>query len=291
MVVKAPRSLQRQFKRVCNIRSVKEFSTLTTHTSIFNHTLISQRYFFPRPDSPSPTFLHKAKTSAGTLNCAYINQDAEYTIIYFHGNGELVSDYVNNSAYVNWISSFGANVFFFEFRGYGGSEGTPGLVSMFDDISPAMESLNLQPEKCILYGRSVGSIYSIEACRQYPNMAGLVLESAVSNPLERVLKKVRKEEMQVGNELLEKEKLEFLDHRMKMRAFKNPTLVLHGLYDSMVSATNAEKLHKWSGAEMKHICLFHEGDHNTLLQSNFPAYTDELSAFIDKVTGKLDEPQ
>ena len=47
----------------------------------------------------------------------------------------------------------------------------------------------------------------------------------------KILKKVRKEEMQVGNELLEKEKLEFLDHRMKMRAFKNPTLVLHGIFN------------------------------------------------------------
>ena len=76
----------------------------------------------------------------------------------------------------------------FEFiSGYGGSDGMPELVTMFDDIPIALEKLNIPQRDLIIFGRSVGTIYAIECAKQFPNIAGLVLESGVATPLERVI--------------------------------------------------------------------------------------------------------
>ena len=54
------------------------------------------------------------------------------TILHFHGNGETVDDY-------EWIASLyaqiGVNLFSVDYRGYGGSDGTPTFTNVLRDAS------------------------------------------------------------------------------------------------------------------------------------------------------------
>ena len=49
----------------------------------------------------------------------------------------------------------------------------------------------------IFFGRSVGSIFAIEAASRFPDAAGLVLESGIADVLERLLLRVQPEELGV----------------------------------------------------------------------------------------------
>ncbi|MCP4499783.1 MAG: hypothetical protein GY822_07455 [Deltaproteobacteria bacterium] len=91
--------------------------------SIFDHPLISQRYFFPRSEAPQD--VHWLRTSNAQLGCLYAPLDDNAPlVVYFHGNGEVVADYEN---LIPFFHSAGVSVLFFEFRGYGTSTGVPAL--------------------------------------------------------------------------------------------------------------------------------------------------------------------
>ena len=66
------------------------------------------------------------------------------------GNGEVVADYVPEFA--DAFASIGFDTFFAEYRGYGGSTGTPGLVRMLDDVAPILDSLGVPEDRLVLYG-------------------------------------------------------------------------------------------------------------------------------------------
>ena len=86
-------------------------------TSLLDHPLISERYFFPRADAPADPFW--IDCDDGTrLACAYNETDPSApTVVHFHGNGEVVADYLDG--FPGLINRMGCNCFFAEFRAYG----------------------------------------------------------------------------------------------------------------------------------------------------------------------------
>ena len=61
-------------------------------STILDHPLVSSRYFFPRCEAfPQPYWVDAVDGSR--LACAYhVVNPAAKTVIYFHGNGEVVAD-------------------------------------------------------------------------------------------------------------------------------------------------------------------------------------------------------
>ena len=146
-------------------------------TSLLDHPLISERYFFPRADAPAQPFWIDCMDST-RLACAYheTNPSAP-TVVHFHGNGEVVADYLDG--FPGLIGRMGCNCFFAEFRGYGGSTGTPQLGKMLGDVLPTIKALECPEEKIILFGRSLGgSVAAWLAARENP--AALIVEDDVA---------------------------------------------------------------------------------------------------------------
>ena len=102
-------------------------------STILDHPLVSSRYFFPRYEAlPQPYWVDAADGSR--LACSYhVVNPAAKTVIYFHGNGEVVADYL--PSFPDWLGQVGYNVFLAEYRGYGMSTGQPALAGMLDDVS------------------------------------------------------------------------------------------------------------------------------------------------------------
>ena len=65
------------------------------------------------------------------------------TILVLHGNAENISTHVNS---VLWLVKEGFNIFIFDYRGYGMSEGTPTLAGVHKDAEAAMQHLITLPE-------------------------------------------------------------------------------------------------------------------------------------------------
>ena len=86
-------------------------------------------------------------------------------ILFFHGNGEIVSDYDEIGA---CFLDIGVNFFVVDYRGYGSSTGFPAFSSMMDDCHIQLDFLiSYMREKqmtgpvCVM-GRSLGSAPALE---------------------------------------------------------------------------------------------------------------------------------
>jgi alpha-beta hydrolase superfamily lysophospholipase len=244
--------------------------------SILDHPLISYRYFFPRPCRFRDPFM--VDCSDAVLGCSYhLHDPAAMTVIHFHGNGETVEDYLGD--FVERFDRMGVNLLLAEYRGYGMSGGEPSMVRMLDDVERIVRAIRVPPERIVLFGRSLGSLYAIHGVKCFPQAAGLIIESGIADPLERLLLRVAPEELGVTLEELGREVARMFNNREKLAGYRGTTLVMHARNDDLVDVSHGERLYAWAGGG-KELKIFERGDHNTILQVNTRAYFDSVAGFI-----------
>lgn len=85
-------------------------------------------------------------------------ENDERTIILFHGNAGNISDRIY---LLSDLKELGLNIFIFDYRGFGRSEGSPDEEGLYADGRAAWKYLidkkGIDPGKIILFGRSLGS--------------------------------------------------------------------------------------------------------------------------------------
>ena len=98
------------------------------------------------------------------------------TLLICHGNGGNISNYLS---YVKDLARIHVNVFMFDYRGYGKSEGTPTEEGVYRDVTAAYQYLinrrTVDSTKIILIGISLGSAIAIELATKI-QCSGLVLQ-------------------------------------------------------------------------------------------------------------------
>jgi hypothetical protein len=199
-------------------------------------------------------------------------------VVHFHGNGEIVADYLDD--FVSIIDQLGYNCFLAEFRGYGMSTGQPELGTMLADVTEIITAIDQPPENLVLFGRSVGSIYAIHAASCFPDIAGLIIESGIADPLERLLLRVRPAEL--GLTMLQLQAIvdEHLNHQTKLAQYKGASLIMHTRYDGLVDVSHAHRLYEWV-AEPKRLKIFEHGNHNNIMFMNANEYFQAVRDFIE----------
>ena len=243
-------------------------------SALLDHPVVTERYFFPRRAPPPTTSRVDVAVEGAVLACASHRPFADApTLVFFHGNGEVVADYVPE--YAEAFASVGLNTFFAEYRGYGASTGTPALVRMLDDVDAILDAVGVPDERLVLYGRSVGSIYAIEAASRRPSARALVIESGIASPLARVLLRATPHELGATIDALREEAARRLDHEAKLARFEGPTLVLHAKHDDLVRADEARANAGW--AKRSELVLFERGDHNSIHAYNLPAILEAVA--------------
>jgi alpha-beta hydrolase superfamily lysophospholipase len=107
------------------------------------------------------------------------------TVLQLHGNAENISTHFASLA---WMPERGFNVFIFDYRGYGASEGEPTLAGTQVDIDAAMQTLlarkDIDGDRIVMYGQSLGGALAAYYVAHSPHRAqlrALILESAFSD--------------------------------------------------------------------------------------------------------------
>jgi pimeloyl-ACP methyl ester carboxylesterase len=247
---------------------------------LLDHPLISERYFFPRPSRPRA----RLDVDAGdaTLACALHRADPEgHTVVHFHGNGEVVADW--QEGFDDAVGRLGWDLLLAEYRGYGASTGQPRLGRMLDDVAPVLRMAG-PPGRLVVFGRSVGSLFALEAVARFPGVAGLLLESAIADPLERLLLRVEPGELGVDAASFQAAVAARLDHRAKMGRYGGPVLILHARHDGLIDLSHAERLAAWAGGPVT-LRVFEAGDHNSILAENEEGYLEAVGSFLRQVRG------
>jgi fermentation-respiration switch protein FrsA (DUF1100 family) len=246
------------------------------YSSCLDHPVLSERYFYPWPNRFENPFYVEGK--GGRLACRYDRGLPEgLTVIHFHGNGETVGDYPGD--FSEGMNGLGVNLLLAEYRGYGMSEGAPGLVAMLEDIPPIVAASGMDPGRLIFFGRSLGSLYAVHAASLYPHAAGLVLESAIADPLERILERVEPCQVGVSSVRLRAEVNRVLNQREKLAAFCGRSLVIHTRNDDLVDVSHAERLYSWAN-QPKELVIFARGNHNNIMEINRESYFAHLEKFV-----------
>lgn len=178
------------------------------------------------------------------------------------------------------MEGLGVRLALAEYRGYGASTGTPSLVGMLEDAVHLFEALEVPAERVIVFGRSVGSLYAIHLASRVPGLGGLVIESGIASPLQRILLRVTPEELGVSAAALREAAAQHLDHGAKLARYTGRALILHARHDDMVSVDHAEQLAAWLGEERARLCILPRGDHNSIFFANRAAYLAALGAFV-----------
>ena len=83
------------------------------------------------------------------------------TILYCHGNKHSIDEYWDR---VEFLRQLGANIFIFDYRGFGMSEGEPSQAGMYADADAALayvRTRGVPDSSLVLYGYSLGNVASI----------------------------------------------------------------------------------------------------------------------------------
>jgi fermentation-respiration switch protein FrsA (DUF1100 family) len=248
--------------------------------TILDHPLVSSRYFFPRREPLADPYWVEA-ADGSRLACHYQvgNPDAK-TVVYFHGNGEVVADYLPD--FPAWMTRAGHNVLLAEYRGYGMSTGYPSLAGMLEDVLPILDSLNVPARQIVLFGRSIGSLYALHGAYQRPQIGGLIIESGVANLTERFFQRVSPAELGLSTTDVVNELQKYFDYAQKLDGFQGQTLVMHTRFDELIDVRHAEMLYA-AAREPKRLKVFDQGGHNDIFFRNRTEYMQVVETFLTEV--------
>ncbi len=107
--------------------------------------------------------------------------DAVGTVIHFHGNFGNLTYYFNQ---IYWLPLNNFNVFTFDYRGYGQSEGTPSRHGIYEDSVSAIEHImskpTITPSNVYIFGQSLGGVNAIVAIAKndFPEIRAIAIEGA-----------------------------------------------------------------------------------------------------------------
>ena len=110
------------------------------------------------------------------------HDDPIATVLYLHGNAGNVSHRAPLMRYLNEGQRL--QIFVFDYRGYGKSEGLPTVPLVIQDAMAARQQLaqlaNIDEERIVLMGRSLGGAISIQLAAETPCRA-LIIESTFAS--------------------------------------------------------------------------------------------------------------
>lgn len=258
--------------------------------------LINQFLFYPRsisraeiPDLEHGS-VHTFPSGGGERISAYLYRPLpdRPVVLMFHGNGEVMTDYINEFLYA--MRGIGLNFCVVDYRGYGLGDGDPCLSAILEDGRAAWDyftgEVGIPAERIVLLGRSMGSIPALELASAHSDeFMGLVVESGIAG-FHRWIDRMEMmiQQMGIDAEALKESLMRNLDHEKKIKAVQRPILILHTENDGIVPSQNARMLYEWAGPERATLNIFPMGDHNTIFYYNGEEYLELLKKFVEKIS-------
>jgi len=166
------------------------------------------------------------------------NGSADVTLLWLHGNGGNISHRVDDLALFHHLT--GVNVFIFDYRGYGRSQGKPSEKGVYLDSRAAIAYLASREDtagsRVVYFGRSLGAAVAVElALHQQPH--GMILHSPFTSISD------------LGRDLYPYSPIRFLagnrfDSLSRVGQYRGPLLVIHGEADEVIPADHGRRLYE-----------------------------------------------
>ena len=246
--------------------------------------------FHPRPEwgtsdprTPAQDVLIPVEKDVAVGGRFHMKEKSAPTILFFHGNGEIVADYDEMGPLYNRMN---INFLPVDYRGYGRSTGKPSITAMMRDchvifnFSKKWLKENGYTGPFILMGRSLGSASVLELAHHYKNeISGLVVESgfAYAGPLLQLLG--------VNTDTLGFKEEDGFRNIDKIRAFDRPTLIIHAEKDHIIPFSDGQALYDTCQSNDKTFLKIPRANHNDIFLRGLSEYMAGVKALVEKASG------
>lgn len=187
-------------------------------------------------------------------------------VMYFGGNAEEVSwmlGEANAVPGVGWL--------LVDYRGYGGSDGSPSEKALVEDALLWYDRFSPQSKKIYAFGRSLGSGVAVQLAAERP-VVGVLL----ATPFDSLVAVGKRHYPLLPVSLLLKHRYDSVARAPKISA---PLLCLVATRDSIIPVEHAKLLYDaWAGP--KRWVALEEAGHNTV--DSHPDYWRSINAFLNE---------
>jgi uncharacterized protein len=258
----------------------------TIDYSPFDKPEICRRLFYPRRASDPgkgggvESLLIPVSQGVAVGGLFHESGQGAPTILFFHGNGEIVTDYADIGA---MYRRMGINFLPVDYRGYGFSSGRPTVTAMMRDSHRIFQFVVTWLSErgftgpVVLMGRSLGSAPALEiAFHHGERIAGLIIESGFA----RILPLLHLLDIH-DPELTEESGPRNLE---KIKRVQKPTLIIHAENDQIIPFVEGEDLYAASGAVEKNFVPIPHAGHNDIFFQGMKLYREAIGKLIEIVT-------
>ncbi len=197
-------------------------------------------------------------------------QEQQKTIVFFHGNGQIIGSSVIGPAF---FLQYGYGVLFVEYRGYAGHQGQVTENGLYKDAYAFVQWLHEEQRvnfsDMIVYGESLGSALALKMAVEF-DVSGVVLLASFSS----ILDIVSDVYWYLPVRLLLKDK--FMNDEL-IQKVDEPILIVHGRKDKIVPFKYGKQLHAVANGNAQFISV-DEGHHNNLYEFDV---SNNIKKFLD----------
>ena len=265
------------FKRLFYIFAIV-YIILIAFISIFQSKLI----YFPSTDvdvNPKTVGLEYESiifeaNDKTKLHAWYIpKKDANTTLFFLHGNGGNISHRLDS---IKLFNSLGINVFIFDYRGYGNSEGSASEQNTYDDAKVAwqylLKSKSIKAEDVIIFGRSLGGTIAAKLGSDLKPKA-VILESTFTT-----VKELASDVYPFVPGFLIHFKYETTKY---LKNIDCPILIVHSENDNIIPFKQGEAVFKNANEPKTFVKI--RGDHNYGFIESRHIYVPALKSFLQEI--------
>jgi fermentation-respiration switch protein FrsA (DUF1100 family) len=207
------------------------------------------------------------------------SEEAVATLLFFHGNAGNITHRLENIFFLHHLK---LNVFIFDYRGFGRSEGDPDEEGIQLDSQAAYDTVLTQPgvsvDSLFVFGRSLGGVFAAYTASKNP-AAGLILESTFTNAVDMADKMMPI----IPSWYISAE----LNTQGYVAQLKIPKLFIHGTSDTIIPFTLGRELYKAAPQPKEFYSIVGAG-HNNTWRVGGKEYFDTIKAFITRTSVTLD---
>lgn len=208
-----------------------------------------------------------------TISAWYIPaDDAEFTILFCHGNGGNMAHRLDS---IDIFNKLGLNCLIFDYRGYGTSQGSPTEQGTYDDAEAAYkwltESNHIPPQNIIIFGRSLGASVAAQLAINVDASAGVILESSFTS----YLAMGRKFYPYMPVKWFARFSYNTIDN---VRLLNCPALIIHSRNDDVVPFEFGLQLYEAANEPKEFVEIF--SNHNDGFLNSGEVYTNGLKDWL-----------
>jgi uncharacterized protein len=240
--------------------------------------------FYPRKDfTPCPGNAFDLFVPVGnraSISCRFYPSRQEWPwILFFHGNGEVVSDYDEIASFYHQKK---LNLVVADYRGYGASSGIPTMTDLVRDCHIILKEIvneltrrHLRKDLWVM-GRSLGSISALELAHKHQDVIkGLLIESGFPSVV-RIISHLGIPAPGIDLGKIDQGCLEMIGE------ISLPSLMIHGEEDTLVPLENARDLYDHLGTKDKELLVIRSATHNDVLIVGFNDYFKAIQRWTKK---------